>query len=61
MKKRVVLSIGITLAIVGAIILAVDGVTEFTRVLITPCFTFSLMFIVLGTEKSKKSIPPNQV
>jgi len=58
------LGAGIVLCVAGALVLALAGITEETRIIVTPCFTFGLMFIAFGTQRTQEANPeqerPNQ-
>ena len=53
MKKHIMLGTGIALCIAGTLVLALVGVTEGTRIIVTPCFTFGLMLIAFGTQRAQ--------
>lgn len=48
------LGVGIALCAIGALILARVGLTEQTRFIVTPFFTFGIMFIAFGTQRTQE-------
>jgi len=60
MKNRALFFAGLSLFIVGAIILAIMGITEVTRGLVTPCFAFGMMFVIYGWPGRKKAKKPQE-
>lgn len=57
MKRWGLFATGILLFVSGALILAFEGATEITRIIVTPQFVFGLWMCSDGWDRAKKMGP----